>query len=166
MVCLLPAPSAEVQTSTLLSSLHPPIPGTPIYILPTTLSHSSRPLLAPILALHKTFAIMHIILTCATPVHVARVLSDQATRHARGTISDEASLMEMKMDDEVLRLTGGPRGAGIGEGKVVGEYEIDTSVMDAGMAAGVVAEYAVQGLRDVGVWVILGRRKREQQSAW
>lgn len=72
------------------------------------------------------------------------------------------------MDDEILHLVGGPRGAGVGEGKIVGEYDIDTSVMDAGMAAGVVAEYVVEGLRNVGVWVILGKKKQSRQdmSAW
>lgn len=64
------------------------------------------------------------------------------------------------MEDEILHLVGGPRGAGLGTGKVLAEYDIDTSVMDAGVAAGVVAEYAVQGLRDAGVFIILGKKKR------
>jgi hypothetical protein len=31
--------------------------------------------------------------------------------------------------------------------------------MDAKMAAGVVAEYAVEGLRGAGIWVMMGRRR-------
>lgn len=148
------------QTHTLLSALHPPLPNTPIYILPTTLTHSSRPLLAPVLALHGSFAIIHIILYCSTSIHVARLLADKEHRHARGKISDEASLMELKMEDQILHLVGGPYGAGVGDGKVAAEYEINTTVIDAKMVAGLAAEYAVQGLRNAGVFVVMEKRRR------
>lgn len=134
-----------------------------IYILPETMLSASgdRAILSlyPTLAMQAGWPVLHFILSCSTDTNISRLLStnlsiSSAPGSTAGGRMDEAALMELRMEEEVCHLVtlkGRPKG-------LSGEYEIDTSDINARQVAGTVGEYVLDGLRRAGWFIQLQRR--------
>lgn len=107
------------------------------------------------------FAFVHIILSCALEQNVERLTSPQrleAKRVPGGSVicTDADTLTQIRMEEEighVAPLKG-----------LCGEYEIDTTRLDAKTAAGILAEYCLDTLRNEGWWIQLKSMARPAVS--
>ncbi|KAK4686115.1 hypothetical protein P7C73_g4022, partial [Tremellales sp. Uapishka_1] len=92
--------------------------------------------------LSPTLLFVHIILSASQGVNTARI-------EQKG--GDADSLMELRMEEEIPHL--------FEQRGVNGEYEIDTSALDAEAIAGAVGEFVLDVLRNEGWWIQLNRVK-------
>lgn len=100
------------------------------------------------------FAFIHLILSCSTEENIrrlespARIAACTAGSHpGSGVVMEAAQLLQIRMEEEIGHIA--PM-AGL-----CGEYEMDTTAMDAATTAGVLAEYCLDTLRDEGWWIQL-----------
>ncbi|GMK57014.1 hypothetical protein CspeluHIS016_0308540 [Cutaneotrichosporon spelunceum] len=146
-------------------------PTRTIYVLTDFLSVAARPsdrdMMAEFIAFAQSsgFAFIHVILGCSTDENVRR-LACQAREREReeepkgeghggrdgdregdGERMDAAALLEIRMEEEIGHMA--PL-AGL-----VGEFELDTTGIDAKTTAGVLAEYSLDVLRAAGWWIQL-----------
>jgi hypothetical protein len=104
------------------------------------------------------FAFIHIILSCTQDVNIARLRSPERLAQkeqpqlgggagGRAINTDEGELIATRMEEEIGHIAP-VKG-------LCGEFEIDTTRMSAATAAGVLAEYCLDTLRNQGWWIQL-----------
>ncbi|KAL7420215.1 hypothetical protein Q5752_005182 [Cryptotrichosporon argae] len=140
----------------------PTAPAPPTYVLTDFLSVSARPsdraIMHEFIAFARAagFVFVHIILSCSTAANVARLSSparrDAAQAYAHTRLVDEQRLVEMRMEEEIGHL-GNVHG-------LAGEFELDTTDMDAQTAGSALAEYCLDTLRRAGWYIQLEPKVR------
>ncbi|WOO84635.1 uncharacterized protein LOC62_06G008154 [Vanrija pseudolonga] len=139
------------------ADVSPTAPPPPTYVLTDFLSVSARAIDLAIMkefihfAQTSGFAFIHVILSASTEANVARCMS--AERQAASRPTTEASLLQTRMEEEIGHIAP-VRG-------LSGEYELDTTRMDARTTAGVLAEYCLDTLRHQGWWIQLAGHTRK-----
>lgn len=139
------------------ADVSPTAPPPPTYVLTDFLSVSARAVDLAIMkefilfAQSSGFAFIHVILSASTEANVTRCMSPE--RQAAGRPTTEASLLQTRMEEEVGHIAP-VRG-------LSGEYELDTTRMDARTTAGVLAEYCLDTLRHQGWWIQLAGHTRK-----
>ncbi|BEJ11863.1 hypothetical protein CspHIS471_0203230 [Cutaneotrichosporon sp. HIS471] len=117
----------------------------PIYILTDFLSVAARPtdreIMSEFIAFAQStgFAFIHVILGCSTDENLRRLACSKGM--------EAATLLEMRMEEEIGHMAPLPG--------LVGEFELDTTALDAQMTTGVLAEYCLDVLRAGGWWIHL-----------
>ena len=108
-------------------------------------------------ASHHRIPLMHVILTCSSEVNIQRIkTSSQSGKEGM----DEDALVELRMEEEIAhypslndksqnQLTNG----------LLGEWELETSVLGPKQLAGMVAEYCLDALRGAGWFIQLNKGK-------
>lgn len=142
-------------------------PTPPTYVLTDFLSVAARPTDLAIMhefiafARRSGFAFIHVILSASQDENVRR-LTDPAREEARAkgalTIStDPSALIQTRMEEEIGHIA--PVSG------LCGEYELDTTRMDARTTAGVLGEYCLDTLRSEGWWLQLQSATAGHKSA-
>ncbi|WVQ85378.1 hypothetical protein IAT38_007543 [Cryptococcus sp. DSM 104549] len=130
----------------------PPPHAPPIFILTETLPSTptgTAALQSYLISARTTpFTFIHLLLACSTSENIHRLSS--TAREAKSKLTDEASLLEVRMVEEIGRFYAAipKRIPGL-----QGEYEIDTSKATPGEAALALGHYAVNRLKAAG-WVL------------